>query len=203
MTEWGTLVAAAQLGHPWPVWQALRELLPAQQRAVPPATAIAAAAAGCEATLEALVGPGVCEEHGAEPACLWYAAAAHSDDLGTLSRLMRLGVPLGEGVLAAAVREGAPVCAAWLAGQRGGAGRAGGGAGGAGRVVCLLQAMAGARAAGGGRVALGADGTLAYRSWGGVWAAAAAACVTSRKLGLVLLAFRTGPCLRESYGNHI
>ncbi len=112
------LVVAAHAGHPWPVWQALRELMPEDERAVPRAAALAAAAAGCEATLEALVGLGVCEEHGAELACAWYAAAARNGDLGTLSCLVRLGVPLGEGVLAAAVGQGAPLSALqWLAGQ--------------------------------------------------------------------------------------
>ncbi len=121
LTEAGAphpLVVAARVGHPWPVWQALRELMPEDERAVPYNAAEAAAATGCEVTLEALVGLGVCEEHGAGLARAWYAAAARNGDLGTLSCLVRLGVPLGEGVLAAAVREGAPLCALqWLVGQ--------------------------------------------------------------------------------------
>ncbi len=71
---------------------------------------VGVAAAGCESTLEALVGLGVCEEHGAaELARAWYAAAATKGNLGALLR---------KGVLVAAVREGAPLCALqWLMGQ--------------------------------------------------------------------------------------
>ncbi len=112
------LEAAAQAGHPWPVWQALLDLLPPGARHVPFDAALHAASTGCEAALEALVRLGVCDKYRPGLARAWYAAAAKNGDLGTLSCLVRLGVPLGEGVLAAAVEEGAPLCALqWLVGQ--------------------------------------------------------------------------------------
>ncbi len=115
------LTAAAQEGHPWGVWRELLELLPpaeGQGRGVPREAAAAAAAAGCVATLEALVGLGVVEAGGGELATAWYVAAARNGDLGTLECLVRLGVPLGHRVLAAAVREGAPLSALkWLVEQ--------------------------------------------------------------------------------------
>lgn len=47
-----------------------------------------------------------------------YASAAQNGDRGTLTCLYRLGVPMGEGVLAAAIKAGAPLPALrWLVGH--------------------------------------------------------------------------------------
>ncbi len=110
------LTAVAERGHAWGVWCAMRELLPANARKVPQQAAACAAAAGCEATLKALVGMGMdTGVQGGGLATGWYAAAAKNGDLGTLSCLRRLGVPLGEGVVAATAKAQAPVQAlAWL-----------------------------------------------------------------------------------------
>lgn len=84
------------------------------------AAAAAAATAGCAATLEGLVGLGglaaFIDEHGSS----WYAAAAKNGDRGTMECLRRLGMPLGEAVLGAAVKQGAPLCILkWLVKQQG------------------------------------------------------------------------------------
>ncbi len=110
---------AARGKQPWLVWRALLELLPAEDRQSLPLEAVkGAAATGCHATLEALVGLGVYDVHGGQLAAAWYAAAAANGDHGTLECLRRLGVPLGEGALLAAVRQEAPLPALrWLVEQ--------------------------------------------------------------------------------------
>ncbi len=121
-------VAAAQAEQPWAVWRELQQLLPwARQRKVSADTAGLAARAGCEATLEALVqmdmfgGPQGMLQSAATATTVfngWYVAAAKNGDLGTLSCLRRLGVPLGEGLLCEAVKERVPVPALqWLVAQ--------------------------------------------------------------------------------------
>ncbi len=112
------LVLAAYGGQPYSVWCALRELLPAGAREVLRRAAIWAARAGSQATLEALAGLGALEGIRPEQAAAMYALAAGNGDRGTLECLLRLGVPLGEGAMAAAVREGSPLASlGWLEGQ--------------------------------------------------------------------------------------
>ncbi len=113
------LEVALDAGHHWLVLWALRQLMPPDAAfGLPPAAAMRAAAVGCEATLETLVGLGVHVQLGAPLAVAWYAAAAENGDRGTSECLVRLGVPRVDGVLAAALREGAPLCALrWLAEQ--------------------------------------------------------------------------------------
>lgn len=103
--------------QPWAVWAAVRELLPPDAQDMEGA-ACDAASSGCEATLEALVGMGVLQEHGAGLARQWYVDAAANGDRGTLECLVRLKVPLGEGVLVGAADRGAPLAALhWLVAQ--------------------------------------------------------------------------------------
>ncbi len=102
------LTAAVGGGQPWAVWKALWQLLPVHAQGLPLCAAKSAAAMGCEAMLEWLVGQAVYEEYGRDLQVAWYAGAAGRGDLGTLACLQRLGVPLCAGVVAAAVREGAP-----------------------------------------------------------------------------------------------
>ncbi len=112
------LVLAAYGGQPYSVWCALRELLPAGAREVPRGAATWAAHAGSQATLEALAGLGLLEGVGVEEAADMHANAAANGDRGTVECLLRLGVPLGEGALAAAVRRAAPLPPLrWLEGQ--------------------------------------------------------------------------------------
>ncbi len=107
------LSLAAQGDQPWCVWRELLQLLPSG--CVPFEAAMGAAATGCQATLEALVHLGTCKSCSGEHVNAWYAAAAANGDQGTLDCLRRLGVPLGDGVLTAAVRQGAPLPALrWL-----------------------------------------------------------------------------------------
>ncbi len=65
-----------------------------------------AASAGCEATLEALVGMGMLERYGEGLAASWYISAAQNGDRGTLACLVRLGVPMGWGLLVEALKRG-------------------------------------------------------------------------------------------------
>ncbi len=114
------LVAAACQGHGCAVWSAVAKLLlPSDAPTHVPRIALSGAArAGCEVMLEAVVGLGGLGTASGDSSAACYAAAAKNGDLGTLGCLRRLGVPLGWGVLAAAVREGAPLCALqWLAEQ--------------------------------------------------------------------------------------
>ncbi len=103
------LLMAARGGQPWSVLCMLRELLPLEYREIGIETAREAAATGCEAALEGLVGLGVCKAYGVNLQVTWYAVAARNGDLGALSCLRRLGVPLRERVVAAAVSVGVPV----------------------------------------------------------------------------------------------
>ncbi len=101
--------------QPWAPWRTVHELLSIDSRSVPRAIAIDAAKMGCWATLEALAGMGVYGQHRSALAAAWYVAAAKNGDRGTLECLAQLGVPLGDEVLAAAVRMAAPVPAReWL-----------------------------------------------------------------------------------------
>ncbi len=110
--------AAVHKGYPWPVLKVLQELVPAGAWDVPVPfeVSMGAAATGCEAVVEALVGLGALEgRQGADVAVAWYAGAAKNGDRGMLDCLVRLGVPRGEGVLAAAAQAGAPLPALrWL-----------------------------------------------------------------------------------------
>ncbi len=106
------LRAAALQNHPWPVWRALLELLPAGPHPganVPMDAVKLAAAAGCEATLEALVGLGFggADARHSDPSVAdeWYIRAARNGDLRTLAVLRRLGVPIRAGVLEGAVKD--------------------------------------------------------------------------------------------------
>lgn len=112
------LTAAAAGGQPWAVWCTLLQQLPRHTWDLPCEAAAAAVTPGCAATLEGVVGLGglaaFIDEHGSG----WYAAAAKNGDPGTMECLRRLGMPLGEGVLGAAVKQGAPLCALeWLVEQ--------------------------------------------------------------------------------------
>ncbi len=110
-----SLQCALRVGQPWPVWYALWELLQADGRELLFDGAAAAGTNGCGAVLADLVGAGVHEGYWGMVGRAWYAKAARSGDRGTLQCLRRLGVPMGEGALAEAVREGAPLPALkWL-----------------------------------------------------------------------------------------
>ncbi len=99
--------ATAAMYQPFsPVLAALWELLPAAARHVSACAGIRAASSGCEATLEALVGMGLCERHGGTIGAGMYAKAATNGDRAALECLLRLGVPLGEGVLASSYTAG-------------------------------------------------------------------------------------------------
>ncbi len=125
---WPGCLAAAAERQPDQVLVALRELLAPAAQPDFRSSGFLAAASGCEATLEALVGMSeLQDEHGAglEAAKRRYVDAAANGDRASLECLVRLGVPLGEGVLAAAIQQQAPVPALqWLVEQgapRGGA----------------------------------------------------------------------------------
>ncbi len=111
----GACFATAALHLPNQVLVALRELLPDNTQDVYGAY-LMAASGGCEAMLEAMVGTG--ERHGGTAGAAFYARAAAKGDRGTLECLVRLGVPLGEGALAAAIERDSPVPALkWLVAQ--------------------------------------------------------------------------------------
>ncbi len=117
-----TCLAAAAQRQPSSALLALQELFPAA--ALDVSHCLQAAASGCGALLEALVGMGVCDKHRGSIEAVMYADAARNGDRGTLACLQRLGLPLGKGVLAAAIQQRAPVPALqWLVEQ--GAPRAG------------------------------------------------------------------------------
>ncbi len=110
------LMAVACKGHSWALWCAVVKLLPLSD--APPdllrQALTGAARAGFGAMLEALVGLGglgLDGRDGGDSAAACYAAAARNGDLGTLECLRRLGAPLAEGAMAAALRVGAPLCA--------------------------------------------------------------------------------------------
>ncbi len=119
--SWNLLVLAAEHCHPWVVWSAVLEgVLPEGDRGVPYRAAERAAAAGCLATLEALLAMGVGEsaDAGAPIVDSWYVDAASNGDLGTLAWLRQLGVPMGDGVGQRAANARAPAPALqWLADQ--------------------------------------------------------------------------------------
>ncbi len=108
---WSTALVA---DHPWAVLQGLLQ----HTGAVPSIAVPYVAQAGCEATLRALVATGVdlqSTESRLVLQLIWYASAAANGDLGTLNYLQRLGLPLGEGVITAALSQGAPLPALrWL-----------------------------------------------------------------------------------------
>ncbi len=106
------LRTAAEQHHPWPVWRAIHELLSAGSQPganVPIAAVRFASAAGCEATLEALVGLGFgstgARHSDPSVADEWYIRAASNGDLATLTVLRRLGVPIRAGVLERAATD--------------------------------------------------------------------------------------------------
>ncbi len=108
-------VAAAAMRHPSSVVLALREVLPAAAQDVRGNVELAAATAGCEAALEVLLEVELDERNDGHLGALMYAAAAKKGDRCTLACLRRLGVPLGEGVLRAAIQQMSPVPALqWL-----------------------------------------------------------------------------------------
>ncbi len=114
-----SLYAAASARHPWSLWRTLLPRVPEADRIIPFDAAKEAAAAGCEATLEALVED---EAYSATYmanrdalAASWYGAAAGHHDWCTLERLQRLGVPVGGQVLVEAYYDEAPLSAMlWL-----------------------------------------------------------------------------------------
>lgn len=114
------LAAASYREHPWHVWRALQEVGAAFiARDVTAAEVDEAATTRCEATLEALAELGVLSRLQGEgyirKSTAWYAAAAQNGDRSTLDCLRRLGVPMGDGVLEAAVERFAPLPALrWL-----------------------------------------------------------------------------------------
>ncbi len=86
---------------------------------LPPMALKYAVESGCEGLLEWLVVQRGCQ---APPYCPVYVYAAKAGDLATLECLKRLGVPVCDGTLRAAVIEGCPVVILqWLV-ERGGAG---------------------------------------------------------------------------------
>ncbi len=149
------LGSAALMRHPWAVWRALLQLLPpekegedgSQRRCLSGKAVGYVVDAGCEATLEAMVGLGMVDvgreqqqqpqeqqqkeqqqkeqQQGGEvkeeepaAATTWYATAAANGNRGMLGCLRRLGVPLGKGGVGVAVGAGAPVPALrWLVQQ--------------------------------------------------------------------------------------
>ncbi len=93
-------------GHPWAVLQGLGP---------PCADSIFAAAAGCEATLRAVVATDGFKDHKRLLQFSWYCYAAANGDVSTLACLRRLGLRPGRGVIGVAVHEGAPLSALqWL-----------------------------------------------------------------------------------------
>ncbi len=116
----GLVTRAAHAGHPWTVWHGLLQLFELQPVAVPRGAARYAAAAGCRAMLEALVGLGVHEEGLRGDGVLenWYAGAASNGDRGTLAWLRRQRLPWGTVVMFSAAIKGAPLPALrWLVEQ--------------------------------------------------------------------------------------
>ncbi len=115
---WGgpdSCLGTAVRSQPNRVVVALRELFAAE---VPKYARPWAAHSGCEAAVEALVAPDMCKKYRGVAQAEVYTSAAKTGDRGTLECLVRLGVPLGEGMLAAAIRERAPVPALqWLVQQ--------------------------------------------------------------------------------------
>ncbi len=111
------LVVASRKGHPWAVWRCLQQLVTTDGVSFEDREQIAraAVASGNEAVVCAVAElgwlPGV---NGASPTSC-YAVAAKNGDRGMLACLQRLGLPMGEGALGAAVRQGAPLPALrWL-----------------------------------------------------------------------------------------
>ncbi len=105
------LTFLTNLYRPWPVWRTLLELRSAGTHAdaVLPLSAVKhASAAGCEATLEAMarLGFGGTGARRQDPSVAdeWYMQAAKNGDLGTLTVLRRLGVPIRAGVLERAAK---------------------------------------------------------------------------------------------------
>ncbi len=101
---------AALAGHPWAVWHGLMQVFELHPVAVPRGAAACAVAAGCRATLEALVGMGLHkgESWGDDLLTDLYSGAAKSGDRGTLAWLQQQVVP-GRGVVMEAAVKGAPL----------------------------------------------------------------------------------------------
>ncbi len=116
--SWHPLTKAAEHCHPWAVWRAFP---PEHARGVPYRAAERAAAAGCHATLEALLlwlGQTTDARAWRSMVDSWYVDAARNGDLGTLAYLRRLGLPMGEGVVQRAAALKAPLPALqWMADQ--------------------------------------------------------------------------------------
>ncbi len=109
---------AARAGHPWAVWQGLLQLRELHPAAVPRTAARRAAAAGCQATLEALEALHGREHWGDDVYTDWYAEAAKNGDKGTLAWLVRQRPRWEDGVVSAAADKEAPLPALqWLAKQ--------------------------------------------------------------------------------------
>ncbi len=115
------VTTAACEGHPWAVCHGLLQLRELHPIAVlRGAAAEHAAAAGCQATLKALVGMSVDarEAWGHRVYITWYKDAARNGDRGTLAWLLRQGLAWGGGVVSAAAIKGAPPAALrWLVEQ--------------------------------------------------------------------------------------
>ncbi len=106
------LLVASRKGHPWAVWHCLQQLVTTDHMSFHDRehTARAAVASGNESVVSAVL------ELGWLPSpAFCYAVAAKNGDRGTLVCLQRLGLPMGELVLGAAVVQGAPLPALrWL-----------------------------------------------------------------------------------------
>ncbi len=117
---WGEihpLVAAGHKGHPWAVWHFLEELAPAftLPEHFRGQLVKGIVSAGNEVVVRAVAQLGWLSGADATPC---YAAAAQNGDRGTLACLHLLGVPMGDGVLAAAIKDGAHLPALrWLVGH--------------------------------------------------------------------------------------
>ncbi len=105
-----TTLQGAAIRHPWAVLRALLGLRSEPGAGqLPQSAVLAAAIAGCEATLEAMVAMRASEANPALIECNWYDAAGKKRDRGMLTCLRRLGVPLRAEVLPLAARYGAPL----------------------------------------------------------------------------------------------
>ncbi len=108
---------AASMRAGYGVWLALSKLLPMYNEHIPEPAVRMAAATGCEDTLQLVLDASLAEQRGSI-FDTWYVAAASNGDRPTLAYLQQLQAPIGSGVLAAAVKQGAPLTALkWLVEQ--------------------------------------------------------------------------------------